>query len=398
MGGLVANDERQSALYPRIHEVLSFAANGDCSHRISVTASDDALVDLAHLTNRVLDVVESSQRDMLGASRAAVEGRSHRVPLARGLPGDFNDVAVAVAEALSSLSAHTRRLGEMELALSDLSTHMRETVSSETVELVSSATQVAENSRSMANASEATQGVVVQGAEAAQVALQGSEQVEQATRLLSDSIREIGAQSAKTQDVSDRARKEVFRAQEVMHDVQQAAEAVASIVNVISQIARQTNLLALNAAIEAARAGEAGRGFGVVAAEVKALAGQTRASTRDIASRIQGVEAAVSKGSGAVHDISGAIEELVDVTTEITASIREQDAVTRQLASGATRGADAVRSVVESLDELQGMGKGLSASALELMEATGDLSGKAEQVNARLDEAIASAGTGGEAT
>jgi methyl-accepting chemotaxis protein len=99
--------------------------------------------------------------------------------------------------------------------------------------------------------------------------------------------------------IVDQAMDEMGQLIEVTRSLSHHAEAIGSIVTLIRQIAAQTNLLALNATIEAARAGESGRGFSVVAQEVKALAAQTAAATDDIALQISSVQAAARQSASA---------------------------------------------------------------------------------------------------
>ncbi len=145
----------------------------------------------------------------------------------------------------------------------------------------------------------------------------------------------------------------VHEAANRIHELEQNSVQIAGVVAVIKEVAEQTNLLALNAAIEAARAGEQGRGFAVVADEVRKLAERTAASTQEISSTIEAMHAsagsAVKSMQGVVEEVNKGVEQAqqanesirqigegsrnaVQMVGEITAAIREQGAATNNIA------------------------------------------------------------------
>src|SRR6185369_9336604 len=113
----------------------------------------------------------------------------------------------------------------------------------------------------------------------------------------------------------------------------------------INEIAEQTNLLALNATIEAARAGEAGKGFAVVASEVKNLANQTAKATEEIASHVGAIQTETQRSVSAIQGVASIIEEINKLTNSVTASVEQQGATTQEIVRSVEQATDGTRSV-----------------------------------------------------
>ena len=170
-------------------------------------------------------------------------------------------------------------------------------------------------------------------------AAEGSRAMDEAATQLSHRVLGAIAEIAEqVQRGSASAQEAVSRAQHARGAIEvlsKAAGQIGDIVTVISRIAAQTNLLALNATIEAARAGEAGRGFSVVASEVKTLAMQTGRSTGQIGAKVAEIQSATRDVVAALASVADAVDQVSGVTQSVPLAIERQRSATADFASQA---------------------------------------------------------------
>jgi methyl-accepting chemotaxis protein len=170
-----------------------------------------------------------------------------------------------------------------------------------------------------------------------------------ATEELTSSIQEIGRQVAHSTQVTAKAVEEGNKAKNLVRSLDEAAQKIDKVVALITDIAEQTNLLALNATIEAARAGEAGKGFAVVASEVKNLANQTAKATEEISTQISSVQSATKSSVDALESIFGTINQISQISTTIAAAIEEQSAATAEISRNVEQAAIGTREVSSNI-------------------------------------------------
>ena len=196
-----------------------------------------------------------------------------------------------------------------------------------------------------ARAAEASASAAAAGRTSAQEASRGADELAGAAGEIAQQMSRAGEATRGVMQRTDEARR-------IFNELTGSVQEIGQVSRLIAEIAGQTNLLALNATIEAARAGAAGKGFTVVAGEVKNLAKRTAESTEEIAGRIAAMHAAAGRALAAMDGIGEAVTQLDAVATSVAAAVEEQSATTAEISRAITGAAENAADVANRMEVL----------------------------------------------
>jgi len=200
---------------------------------------------------------------------------------------------------------------------------------------------------------------------------------------LSMSISEISGQVLKASGAAKKATTGAQKTNQIITALSKAIGKIDNVIQLISNIADKTNLLALNATIEAARAGDAGRGFSVVANEVKALANQTTVATDEIRAQVATVEDGAQKAVEAVQEIEGIINIVQVISETMNGSVSQQEAATQEIAKNIQLAADGSNEISKCLGDAA---SGATTNGVAAMQVLASVKGLAQNASQLHDE------------
>ncbi len=274
------------------------------------------------------------------------------------LCGEFGKVASGI----QTLSSQSKKLEMESKSMSDASesTSLRSNAASASTEEMSA------NMKSVSEAMERTSTSI--------------SSVAAATEEMTATIKEIVGGSEKARSISLGAVERTRGVSATMAELGGAAEEIGKFTETISAISMQTNMLALNATIEAARAGQAGKGFTVVAQEIKELARQTAAAAGDIKARIEGIQSHTESAAASIASVARVIEEVSSIVVDITSSIEEQSSVTADIAQSISLASKAVEDTNRNVAESSIAALTISRDVSEVNGAAGEIASSSSHV------------------
>ncbi|MEL6808293.1 MAG: methyl-accepting chemotaxis protein [Pseudomonadota bacterium] len=351
-----------------LQSVLGAASNGQFDRRMPVDPDHQNLADLAHVINEVLSAMEGNISDIvwgigeLAQGNLAVRMEGERKGAFLKMKEDFN----AALEAVSSSMATILRGGQ--------------SVSATSGELQTAASTMSKRAEGDAIAVQETSAAIDSMTTRVREVVESAKAANAATR-------NIQARANQTRDITDTTEAS-------MGDMKRASTEINRVVRVIEDIAFQINLLALNAGVEAARAGEAGRGFSVVASEVRALAQRSQDAVQDV-NRVIGENTAVVDSSIANVEASRtAVEGIVSEVGIASEQISAIASAIEQQARGISDINGAITAVETSAKNNAASLEKLTASSVSLTNDAGVLSQALSKFQGVSDQARQMDGTG----
>lgn len=359
----------------RLLRGISGIAGAVAEGRLEVNANEKALLDAATKRHDEFSTLAAGMENMIANIKNLLTESEQK---ARDAQQATEEAKIATARAEDAahkaeiakregMLAAAGQLEEVVAIISTASSQLASQIAQSDEIAVQSAQRLAEAATAMNEMNSTVQEVARNASAASSVSAETRSNAESGAAIVENALKSIG----QVQTVSLALKDDMTR-------LNQHAQAITQIMNVISDIADQTNLLALNAAIEAARAGDAGRGFAVVADEVRKLAEKTMASTHDVGNAIAAIQQSAAQSVAAMDNA------LVEVNTA-TEFASQSGAALRDIVSNVEATADQVSAIATASEEQSAASEEINHSIVQV----NTMSGQTAQAMGEATKAVA---------
>ena len=313
---------------------LQAIAAGDLTTRLDDTRRDE-MGRIVVALNAAIEAWRRQEQE-LGAATVAREREQ-----AEGLRGGFQTILAAVETAQAGdltqdieVSGAAPIVGEVGSRLGAFIESLRcriSTIDGHAAQLATASEELSATAHELSAASNQTTSETAAAKATAGEMGSSVQTVSSSAAQMSDAMRDITVSAQQARKIASEAVTLVEDAHQTMARLGTSSSEIGEVVKVITSIAAQTNLLALNATIEAARAGEAGRGFAIVAREVKDLAAGTAKATEDIDQKIRAIQLDTKRAVDAISAVRSVIDNVNSFSTTVAAAVEEHTSITAEV-------------------------------------------------------------------
>ena len=371
----------------RVAEALG---SGDLSKKANVKSADE-LGQLGTTLNNTIDRLQG-----LVQTEADRDKMQHQVMdllsiVSGAAEGDLTVKAEVTADALGSVADAFNLMINGLTALVSQASNVAHEIQSSTGDILQASERMRRGAEQQTAQIEGASGAVNEMSHTIQRMAENAEAATQASLKATQAAVKGGSSVAETIKGMQRIRAAVQTTGKKIKGLGERSLEIGAIIEVINEIATQTNLLALNAAIEAARAGEQGKGFAVVADEVRKLAERAARATKDITSLIKGIQVETSEAVTVMEEGTREVEEGTKLADQAGAALREIEQIVKQtsglvtdITNSAANQVKVSESVVTSMDSISKLTQDTTKGVQDTVETIGRLA----ELSKRLTDAI----------
>jgi methyl-accepting chemotaxis protein len=299
----------------------------------------------------------------------------------------FKDNAVEMeARRRENAELETRAAEERRRAINELADNFDATTRELVPKVTAISSSVQDGARVMLKAVEETTEETASAGVTAEITSSNVQAVATAAEQLADSIRRVDHQVSESVSIVATARDAAAGSSQTIGGLASATEKIGSVIELIDGIAGQTNMLALNATIEAARAGSAGKGFAIVASEVKNLANQTGQATQEITMHVSSIQEDTKRAVKEIASIAEIVAKINDISGDIAEAMRQQGGATEEIARNIQEAAGGTADVSRKLADLNETAASTRAAANDVQGSVNSFADLSSELNQSLNQ------------